>query len=408
MTDATTEAMMPGPAAMPDSPCSPARGVATPRPYPPTQAPSLPGMRCLGPIGSGACAVVFRYRPCLPSEPDVAVRVGRRPLSPAGRARFLASAETLERLSCHPNIVRLHRLSVLPDGRSLVVSQLAEGGSLAELMARAAPVPPGLALDIGVAMAGALAAAHRMGLVHRDVKPGNILFDAQGVPLLADFGVAGTPYDRQGLGFSPRWAAPEVLRGGAGAEQADLYALAATMLAMLGGSAPPPLDAVLRHAMMDDPDLRHATAEDLAQDLRMARDRLGWSPKPSGSPPTPSRPARSLPAAPPDDGAHRRRNRRHPWKRWVVWLAPAAVGVLLAGGLAALPHRPPTVVGPAFESPGSSLPAAGVVSYPQSPRQRCIRSPDWVSSLSERPRHARSGGSDHNAPHGFLRPDATG
>src|SRR5690606_38993582 len=108
---------------------------------------------------------------------------------PSRIAELRREAEALERLS-HPSILRL--LDVVPDGPGVaLVFPFAAGGSLAQRIAEA---PDGLdatfVADLGARLARALASAHNAGLIHRDVKPSNILFDVEGQPLLADLGTA--------------------------------------------------------------------------------------------------------------------------------------------------------------------------------------------------------------------------
>ena len=243
-------------------------------PLPAVTPPELPGMRCTGLIGTGASAFVYRYRRRGPSPADVAVKVARQPLSPAARQRFLRAAAILPALSHDPHLLTLHRMMLLADDRSLIIMDYAAGGSLQERMAQPTPLSPACTVQIGMAMAQALAVAHRHGVIHRDVKPANIVFLADGAPVLADFGASGSPYDARGAGFTPRWAAPEVLRGVPGSEQADLYALAATMRAMLRSHLPEALEPVLRRAMAENPDDRYPAAADLLEDLRRVMRRI--------------------------------------------------------------------------------------------------------------------------------------
>lgn len=94
-------------------------------------------------------------------------------------------------------------------------------------------------LTVGIDLASALFTAHRKGIIHRDIKPSNILINAHNMPMLADFGIAGTVYGRPGVGFTIAWAAPEVLaQGGGGNESSDIYSLGATLFAMLIGQSP--------------------------------------------------------------------------------------------------------------------------------------------------------------------------
>ncbi|MBO0838684.1 MAG: serine/threonine protein kinase, partial [Actinobacteria bacterium] len=117
-----------------------------------------------------------------------------------------------------------------------------EGGSLQDLLATRT-LEPEEAVMVGRRIAGALQAAHRAGVVHRDVKPSNILLDGEGNPLLADFGVARR-LDAATItqGVTPvgtaEYVAPELARGGEPSPASDLYALGATLYESLAGRPP--------------------------------------------------------------------------------------------------------------------------------------------------------------------------
>ena len=147
-------------------------------------------------------------------------------------ARFEREVTALESLE-HPNIVRVLDHGEL-DERPYVVLERVDGGSLAELLAQG-PLPPERAAAIGAALADALDHAHRRGVVHRDVKPSNVLLDLDGTPRLADFGVA--QLDGSGTltasGFTvgtAAYLAPEQVRGQAVGPPADVYALGLLVL----------------------------------------------------------------------------------------------------------------------------------------------------------------------------------
>ena len=156
--------------------------------------------------------------------------------------RLRREAELLRRLD-HPGIVRL--LAVDDDGTDLVlVMPFLPGGTLADRVAATGPLPaPQVEYLLG-ALLDALAAAHRRGVVHRDIKPDNILFDASGRPALADFGVATARDMTAGLTATgmvvgtPTFMAPEQARGEPATAASDVFALAATMLFALTGAGP--------------------------------------------------------------------------------------------------------------------------------------------------------------------------
>ncbi len=158
------------------------------------------------------------------------------------RQRIDREAEVLTRLD-HPNVVAL--LEVLEEGEEItLVMPYLTGGTLADRVARHGPAPVAEVLHLADDLASALAAAHRAGVVHRDLKPGNVLFDADGVPHLADFGVASSRDDTAGLTAvgtvvgTPGFMAPEQARGEDTGQAADVFSLGATLLFAATGEGP--------------------------------------------------------------------------------------------------------------------------------------------------------------------------
>ena len=175
---------------------------------------------------------------------QVAVKVLKSTLAsdPVVAERFRREAITVARLS-HPNIVAVHD-TIDFEGRQAVVMQLINGKSLRQLLDEQKRLGPELTMHIGSCVASALDAAHAAGLVHRDVKPGNILITPDGRVLLADFGIA------KGLGTSDdltsenvmmgtaKYLSPEQVRGKKLDGRADLYALGLVLYECLAGKVP--------------------------------------------------------------------------------------------------------------------------------------------------------------------------
>ena len=153
-----------------------------------------------------------------------------------GRDRLRREAAVLAGVD-HPHVARL--LAVHGDGDDVVlVLDLAAGGSLARLLATRGRLSPGEVVTVGVPLAEALAAVHAQGLLHGDVTPGNVLFTADGRPVLSDLGVSrllGVAAEaQQPVHGTSGYLAPEVVAGGAPGPAADVHGLAATCLASEG------------------------------------------------------------------------------------------------------------------------------------------------------------------------------
>ena len=154
------------------------------------------------------------------------------------RRRFLREARLAARLA-HPNVVRVFDVGE-DDGRPFIAMEYVEGETLAELVARRGALPAAEAATLGVQACAGLAAAHAAGLVHRDVKPQNLLLGTDGVLKLGDFGIAaghdGTRLTLVGtvLGTAG-YLAPEQARGEQVTAAADIYAVGAVLYELLTG-----------------------------------------------------------------------------------------------------------------------------------------------------------------------------
>ncbi len=145
-------------------------------------------------LGQGGMAAVYRARDQRLAR-DVALKspLARFARDPRLQRRILQEARTAAQLQ-HSNIVPVYDVFEY-DGRPWIAMQLVEGGSLADRLRSDGALPPAEAVSIAAAIADALAAAHERGVLHRDVKPGNVLITRQGVPLLADFGISSWVLD---------------------------------------------------------------------------------------------------------------------------------------------------------------------------------------------------------------------
>ena len=143
-----------------------------------------------GLLGGGGMAQVFLARDEV-LERDVAVKVLREQYAEDGGfvERFRREALSVASLS-HPNIVQVYDRGVSEDGRYFIAMEYVPGGTLMERIERDGPLPPDAALAVAGQVADALGAAHERGLIHRDVKPQNVLVAASGDVKVADFGIA--------------------------------------------------------------------------------------------------------------------------------------------------------------------------------------------------------------------------
>ncbi|WP_228003130.1 protein kinase domain-containing protein [Nocardia australiensis] len=191
-------------------------------------------------IGRGGFGVVYR---CTQAELDrtVAVKVLTVELDADNRERFFREQRAMGRLTGHPNIVTVLQTGTTASGRPYLVMPYHPLDPLEARIRQQGPLSTETVLWIGVKIAGALETAHRLGIVHRDVKPGNILLTDYGEPALTDFGIARIPGGFQTtagtLTGSPAFTAPEVLEGQAPTAAADIYGLGATLFCALTGHA---------------------------------------------------------------------------------------------------------------------------------------------------------------------------
>ncbi|MFB7246645.1 protein kinase [Streptomyces populi] len=266
-------------------------------------------------LGSGGMAEVFRaYDTKLARTVALKVMLADLSSDDGYPARFRREARAMAALS-HPQVVAVHDMGDEPV--PYIVMELVEGHSLADLLVARRRLPVPQALDLASQVLAGLAAAHAHGLVHRDIKPGNVLLAADGTAKVADFGIAraaegtGTILTRTGLMIgTPHFMSPEQVLGRSGIDpRSDLYSVGVMLFQMLTGrlpfeadsgysigylhlTAPPPtlaslgvaagpvVEAVLARALAKDPDQRYPDAESMRAALR--------EPAPTPAPPQPA------------------------------------------------------------------------------------------------------------------------
>jgi ATP/maltotriose-dependent transcriptional regulator MalT len=193
------------------------------------------------PVGRGGFGVVYR---CKQSALDrtVAVKVLSSETDIGDVAHFDREQRAMGRVSGHPNIVPVLHCGLTFTGRPYIVMPYHSRDTLGSWIKGHGPLAVGEALAIGVRLAGALETAHRAGVLHRDVKPSNVLLTAYGEPQLSDFGIARIAGSREtsthSVVGSLAYTAPELFEGGAVSVAADVYGLAATVFTLLSGDPP--------------------------------------------------------------------------------------------------------------------------------------------------------------------------
>jgi sugar lactone lactonase YvrE len=288
----------------------------------------LAGYRLEAQVGAGGMAVVFRARDeRLNRLVALKILAPALTLDSAFRSRFIAESRAAAAVD-DPHIIPVYEAGEA-DGVLFIAMRFVQGGDLRQMLEREGALPPDRVAGFISPVASALDAAHRAGLVHRDVKPANILVDARedrpDHVYLSDFGVSknamsvGLTGTREFLG-TPDYSAPEQIQGRVVDGRTDQYALACVTFQLLTGavpfeqsqglevllahlSAPPPslvsrrpdlpgaVDQVLARAMAKAPEERYASCLDFAGPLREALGLAPYDPQSSATAPAPPQPS---------------------------------------------------------------------------------------------------------------------
>ncbi|MEU0493014.1 serine/threonine-protein kinase [Nocardiopsis sp. NPDC006139] len=197
-------------------------------------------------IGAGGMGRVWKGSDTLLDRPVAVKELTTPPNLPAHevevlRTRMLREARSAAQLS-HPSIITVFDVAE-EDGRPWIVMELVSGSSLGDVIREGGVLPVARVADIGEQMAAGLSEAHASGIVHRDIKPGNVLIDGRGRAVLTDFGIAhldgSTHLTSTGLLIgSPSYLAPEIAHGHSATPASDVWSLGITLFQALEGTLP--------------------------------------------------------------------------------------------------------------------------------------------------------------------------
>jgi beta-lactam-binding protein with PASTA domain/predicted Ser/Thr protein kinase len=365
--------------------------------------------RVISRLGSGGMADVYLAQDQLLGR-EVAVKVLHHHFAEDHEfvERFRREASSAAALS-HPNIVGIFDRGEW-NGTYYIAMEYVAGRSLKAIVREQGPLEPAAAIDIVIQILRAARSAHRRGVIHRDLKPHNVILDEEGRARVTDFGIARAGASDMTLTGSimgtAQYLSPEQAQGFAVSAASDLYSIGVILYELLTGavpfegesavaiaykqvsaeprppselnpSLPPSLDAVVLRALAKDPAQRYADADELITALQRERDTL---PAYAGAPAGGAHEYRAAAVAPPGPGTgsmllatggpgeYDGRNGDSPERRRRAWLWALALGVIAAAAvLAVLLTRSnpsvsvPGVTGKTEQAAGSTLRSAGLV-----------------------------------------------
>lgn len=200
----------------------------------------IDGLTDVSVVGTGGSSTVYRARQEA-LDRTVAVKVVHAAWSMDARERFEHEREVTGRLSGHLAVVPIFATGITKRGEPYLLMPFYERGSLFRLLQDRGPLPWREATFILETLAQTVADGHREGVVHRDVKPGNVMLTRHLQPRLADFGItlpAGVAISGSAIAYTPSYSPPEAFDPGTAEPTTDVYGLGATLWAMLAGRAP--------------------------------------------------------------------------------------------------------------------------------------------------------------------------
>jgi serine/threonine protein kinase len=353
-------------------------------------------------LGVGGMATVYKARDTL-LERFVALKLLRRDLSSeAGHVSQLQQEARIAASVSHPNVIQVFS-SGTDHGQFYVVMELVDHGSLDDLIEQRTSLPENLVLETGIQVAEGLRAAYRQGLIHRDVKPANILFVDEHTAKISDFGLAGAASqgsETEGVIWgTPYYVAPERLRNNEPEDfRSDIYGLGATLFHAVAGKAPikgntnsaarllelkqQPLDlrsaapkvsettaAVLQRMIAPDPAQRFSSYDELVADLEQAQRAVGSAGNSSMS---------------------------HGQARWFFIAGALLLALMVAAGIFFIVRKPPgnapaktlakSSVQPARTATKEQRPARGVVNATSAEEERkkthALEAASWNAAIA--------------------------
>jgi serine/threonine protein kinase len=327
-------------------------------------------------LGSGGMADVYLAHDTLLGR-EVALKLLHHRFSEDQEfvERFRREASSAAGLS-HPNVVAVFDRGEW-DGTYYIAMEYLPGRSLKAVVREHGPLSPPDAIDIVVQILLAVRFAHRRGIIHRDIKPHNVILDEEGRAKVTDFGIARAGASDMTLTGSimgtAQYLSPEQAQGHAVSETSDLYAVGVVLYELLTGSVPfegdsavtialkqvsaepippssrnpevgPALDAVVMRSLAKDPLARFASADEFIAALQQSREGISPAPAFNGNPPTrDAAAALVVPPLPPEEphppGDASRRRRR------AIWIAAAVAALAIAAAVLLLLLLPPSKTG---------------------------------------------------------------
>ncbi len=228
--------------------------------------PTVEGYDRFALLGRGGFATVWTARQ-ISVERDVAVKVlDQALLDDDAVARFRSESSTLAELSWHPTVVHIYDTGTTSDGRPYIAMEHLTGGTLGAAVRRDGPMDSADVTRIGAAISDAVASAHDAGVLHRDIKPDNVLLDRRGEARLADFGIAriaseSTTITGGAFRGTVLHAAPELFDGEQPSVATDLWSIGSTLYTLAAGHPPfarpdateDSVSAIIRRTLLDEP-----------------------------------------------------------------------------------------------------------------------------------------------------------